>query len=160
MGALSDPKLERFAQGLLTGLAQGFARGRAATEAAKAAGYGGTSLAHNARKRAARADVKARMAELAAPSQEASERAVVATLDQATRKLSEIAAPDLGNDALKVADQIAALKLLAQIKGWLAPEKRDLTLRASQQMTDDELAVIAGGGRPSAPSAPEHPQKL
>jgi hypothetical protein len=51
-------------------------------------------------------------------------------------------------------DPLAGLKLMAQIKGLMAPEKRDLTIHATDQMTDDELARIAAGGGPSDPPAP------
>ena len=54
-------------------------------------------------------------------------------------------------------DQIQAIKLMAQIKGLMAPEKRDLTVHATDQMTDDELARIAAGGRASDPAAPNNP---
>lgn len=54
-------------------------------------------------------------------------------------------------------DQIQAIKLMAQIKGLMAPEKRDLTIHATDQMTDDELARIAAGGSPGAPAAPVDP---
>lgn len=54
-------------------------------------------------------------------------------------------------------DPIQALKLMAQIKGLMAPEKRDLTIHATDQMTDDELARIAAGGSPRDPAAPVNP---
>lgn len=54
-------------------------------------------------------------------------------------------------------DQIQAIKLMAQIKGLMAPEKRDLTIHATDQMTDDELARIAAGGRPGDPATPVNP---
>lgn len=80
MAALSDPKLEKFSQALLTNIAHGMPRSKAAAAAAKEAGYGGRSLASNARKRAVLPQVKARMAELAAPGREAAEKAVAITL--------------------------------------------------------------------------------
>lgn len=52
---------------------------------------------------------------------------------------------------------IDGIRLMAQIKGLMAPEKRDLTIHATDQMTDDELARIAAGGGPSDPPAPRHP---
>jgi hypothetical protein len=45
---------------------------------------------------------------------------------------------------------IDGIRLMAQIKGLMAPEKRDLTIHATDQMTDDELARIAAGGSPGA----------
>lgn len=52
---------------------------------------------------------------------------------------------------------IDGIRLMAQIKGLMAPEKRDLTIHATDQMTDDELARIAAGGGPSDPPASSHP---
>jgi hypothetical protein len=54
VGALSDQKLELFAQALLRNIAHGLARGKATTEAAREAGYRGSAMADNARKRANR----------------------------------------------------------------------------------------------------------
>lgn len=150
MGALRDPKLEAFARHLLSNLVAGMARSKAAHEAGITAGYRGNSLAANSRKRAQRKDVKARMAELAAPKVAQDDEQLEATVDWAERRLVSIASPDLGSEDLKALDQIAALKLLAQIKGWMAPEKRDVTLRPTHQMTDDELARIAAGSGPGA----------
>jgi len=62
MGTLSDPKLEKFSQALLVNIAQGIPRSNAAAAAAKTAGYSGSSMAANARKRAVLPQVKARMA--------------------------------------------------------------------------------------------------
>jgi len=127
MAALSDPKLEVFSQALLVNIAQGMPRSKAAAAAAKTAGYGGKSIASNARKRAALPQVKARMAELAAPGQEVAEKAVAITVGAAEGKLWEFASVDLGKRAVKVPDQINAIKTLAQLRGWNAPEKTELT---------------------------------
>ena len=67
------------------------------------------------------------MAELAAPGREAAEKAVAITVGAAENKLWEIANVDLGKRAVKVPDQIAAIKTLAQLRGWNAPEKTDLS---------------------------------
>ncbi len=131
MGALSDPKLEKFAQALLVNIAHGMPRSKAAAAAAKTAGYSGSSLASNARRKAGLAQVKARMAELAAPVRQKVERDVIATVETAINKLSEIGSAQLGDDAIKVSDQISAWKLVAQIKGWMAPEKRDIAMEAT-----------------------------
>ncbi len=157
MAALRDPKLETFASALLGNIAAGMPRSKAAELAAETAGYRGKSLASNARKRAQRADVKKRMAELAAPALARAETLVAATVEWAANKLVSIAAIELGETAVEVPHQIAALKLLAQIKGWLAPEKRDVTVHDADRISDDELARIAsgsGGGAPTAPSDP------
>lgn len=129
MAALSDPKLEKFSQALLTNIAHGMPRSKAAAAAAKEAGYGGRSLASNARKRAVLPQVKARMAELAAPGREAAEKAVAITVGAAENKLWEIANVDLGKRAVKVPDQIAAIKTLAQLRGWNAPRENRLEWR-------------------------------
>lgn len=123
MGVLSDPKLETFAQELLKNLAADMPRSKAAEDAARKAGYTGRSLGPNARKRAQRKDVKLRMAELAAPAVAAMQAEIVADVNWALDRLTKIASPDLGAAAVKVMDQINALKLMAQIKGWMAPEK-------------------------------------
>ncbi|HXW72916.1 MAG TPA: hypothetical protein VEK34_16090 [Methylocella sp.] len=127
MGALSDPKLEKFCQALLVNIAQGMPRSKAAASAAKTAGYGGKSMASNARKRATLPQVKARMIELAAPAQQQAEGKVVATVEDANRKLGAIAGVPFKPECVKPSDQIAAMALKARINGWLAPEKTELT---------------------------------
>lgn len=52
---------------------------------------------------------------------------------------------------------IDGIRLMAQIKGLMAPEKRELTVHATDQMTDDELARIAAGGGARAAPAPVDP---
>jgi len=84
-------------------------------------------MASNARKRAALPQVKARMAELAAPAQQKAEHEIAMTVGAAEDKLWQIATVDLGKQAVKVPDQIAAIKTLAQLRGWNAPEKTALT---------------------------------
>jgi hypothetical protein len=123
MGALSDPKLEKFSQALLVNIAQGMPPSKAAVAAAITAGYGGSSIASNARKRAALPQVKARMAELAAPVREKTEQEVARAVEDAERKLWEIIRTDLGKKAVKVSDQIGAIKVLAQLHGWNASER-------------------------------------
>lgn len=124
MGVLRNPQLERFALALLSNIAAGMPRSKAAHEAALTAGYKGKSVASNARKMAQRKDVKARLRELAAPIVEREREKIEATVEWATERLCSIAGPNLGDDALAVGDQINAMKLLAQIHGWLAPKKR------------------------------------
>jgi hypothetical protein len=65
------------------------------------------------------------MAELAAPVREKAEQEVARAVEDAERKLWEIVRVDLGKKALKVADQIAAIKTLAQLRGWNALEKTE-----------------------------------
>lgn len=125
MPAFLDPKLEAFAQALLLNLAHGMAPSRAADEAAKTAGYGGSSRAPNARKRAQRLDVKARMVELAAPQQEAREDEIAQDCDAVRKRLYGIVAVPIEPEKVKVADQIGAANLLARMEGWMAPERRE-----------------------------------
>jgi hypothetical protein len=127
MPALSDPKLEKFSQALLMNIAQGMPRSKAAAAAARTAGYGGSSMAANARKRAALPQVKVRMAELAAPAQRQAESEVVASVEDANRKLGAIAGVAVKSECVKPSDQVAAMNLMARINGWLAPEKTELT---------------------------------
>ena len=87
MSALRDPKLEKFAQTLFANLAAGMRRSEAADLAADVAGYSGRSRASNARKRAQRKDVKARIVELCQPAQAKAEGQIAATLEWATAKL-------------------------------------------------------------------------
>lgn len=50
--------------------------------------------------------------------------------------------------------RLGALAQLRDMHGFKAPDKRDLTIRATDQMTDDELARIAAGGGARAAAAP------
>lgn len=59
---------------------------------------------------------------------------------------------------LKGYNVIDGIRLMAQIKGLMAPERREMTLRPANNMTDDELARIAAGGRPRADAAPVGPK--
>lgn len=138
MSELSDRKLERFARELLLNVAADMPRSKAAQDAAQKAGYTGRSLGPNARKRAQRKDVKARMAELAAPALAEAQQEVTASVDLVTRRLLAIIMPDLGVDAIKVADQIQASRQLCQIHGWMAVEKHqhDVSDRLAQMMNE------------------------
>lgn len=155
---LRDPRLELFAREYAQALAGGAKRCDAAYAAAAAAGYPkGSSWKANARKRSQRDDVQKRVAELTAPALEQAQETINATFEWATGKLAGIANHDLGEEAVKVPDQIAALRLLAEMHGWKAPERHDHTLRSADVLTDDELAHIAAGGGRRALAAPVHP---
>ena len=147
MPALRDVKREKFAQALFENLAVGMKAAKAADLAAETAGYGGSSRAANARKRAKRADVKKRMAELAQPALEKAQKRIEATLDWTLERLTAIAGPDLGEEAIKVSDQIAALQLVARIQGYLAPERREITMvpdeRSAAELKEELLREIA-----------------
>lgn len=128
MSELSDPKLEKFTQAYLLNLAREMPRSKAAEDAARQAGYVGKSLGANARKRAQRKDVKARMIELVAPVAAIKQENIVATVELATQHLLAIATVKLAPDAIKAADVVNSWKTLGQFHGWLAPEKREHNL--------------------------------
>ena len=116
----SRARLEVFAEAL--------AAGHTPAEAARIAKYPhGSSFDANARKRAQRADVKARVAELQAPALERVKQHIDISIEWAAGKLAGIAGFDLGSSKTKVSDQIAAINLLAKMYGWMAPEKSELT---------------------------------
>lgn len=125
MAALRDPRREKFAQALAANLANGMKRAEAADEAAKTAGYGGQSRAPNARKRAQRGDVKARLRELMTPGIAESERQIAVDVEWAVERLAGIANVELDEELIKAADVIGAIRLVAQIKDWLAPDKHE-----------------------------------
>lgn len=142
MPVLSDPKLETFAQALLRNIANGMARSKAATEAARTAGYRGSSLADNARKRANRPDVKARMIELAAPQQAEAEADLTIDLEKAEQRLGQIILANVDLENIKATDVIAAVRQLAAIRGWNAPTKVDLKKNDPTDWTTAELVAF------------------
>lgn len=154
MPALSDPKLEAFAQALLVNIANDMPRTKAAHAAAMKAGYRGSSLGSNARKRAQRKDVKARMAELAAPALAAVEQNITATVDLATKHLLAIATVTLAPDTIKAADVVNSWKTLGQFHGWLAPAEHRVTMRHEDALAlldePDDVEPVAGSPEPSA----------
>jgi hypothetical protein len=99
--------------------------------AAKAAGYPpGTSFAANARKRAKRKDVKAMVAELQKPMRDKLQKQIEANFEFATEKLMSIANAELDLLKIKASDKIRAIELLAKMRGWNAPEKREVNAQA------------------------------
>lgn len=145
MAALSDPKLEKFAQALLRNIAHDMPRGKAATEAAREAGYRGSSLADNARKRANRKDVKARMIELAAPKSAEAEAELAIDLDKAEKRLGQIILAHVDMSKVKPVDIIGAVRQLAAMRGWNAPTEINENLNVNyaigdQPPTEDEWA--------------------
>lgn len=151
MPALSDHKLEAFAQALLRNVVAGMSRSKAADEAAKEAKYGGSSRAANARKRANRKDVKARMVELAAPKQDQIETDLALDVQGAKSKLAEIIRADEGVSKVKPPDVIAAIKQLSTMEGWDAPKRSELTGKGGaplfvdpSKLTDEQLAQLEG----------------
>lgn len=142
MAALTDPKLELFAQALLRNIAHGMARGKAATEAARTAGYRGSALADNARKRANRPDVKARMIELAAPKQAEAEADLAIDLEKAEQRLGQIILAEVDLDNIKAADVIAAVRQLSAIRGWNAPTTINVNKHVHTDWSTDELVAF------------------
>jgi phage terminase small subunit len=146
MGALSDPKLEKFAQALLCHLANGMTGGKAATQAALEAGYSGSSLAANARKRAQRKDVKARMVELAAPRIAEAEAALDESMESVTTNLFRMALKQYDADEIKPEHSIKASDLLAKLKGAYAPEKVEHSLNGLGDRLDRAIAQAKRNG--------------
>lgn len=99
----NDAKLEVFAQEL--------AKGRSAVEAAKAAGYTGSSLVSNAKRRAQLPSVKARVAQL---RREASANTVV-TLEKLIDNAEEARLLAMGLEEPSSANQ--CIQTMAKLKG-------------------------------------------
>lgn len=195
---LNDARLELFAREFALALNAGVTSSEAAERAGINAHYpmgkSRKTFAANCRKRAQRADVRLRVAELRAPGLKRAEDSIGITAEYLLAKLDNLTnyniddyltPPDasgkrfldisacppevlgrLAEFAQDVIEQgskkkrrtlvrtkikgynvIDGIRLMAQIKGLMAPEKRDLTIHATDEMTDDELARIAAGGR-------------
>jgi len=143
MPALSDPKLEAFTQALLLNIANGMPRSKAAEAAGKQAGYRGSSLGPNARKRANRADVKARMIELAAPQLAAVEAEIAVDVAKAKMRLGEIIMANVNwAETVMPKDVINAVRQLAAIEGWNAPTTVNLNKNVSTDWSTDELVAF------------------
>lgn len=135
MGVLPNPKFERVAQEL--------ARLKTPEQASEIAGYDATasSFASNARKRACRSDIKARVAEIQGAE------AALSGVDAAwiMAKAAVIGGVKLDPEDIKPNDVIAALNLLAKMTpGALAPTKGELTGKDGAPLipeyTDEERA--------------------
>lgn len=167
MGALPDIKREKFAQALLRNLVAMMPKGKAALAAAKEAGYRGSALADNARKWSNQKDVKARLAELAAPAQAQAEAELTVDLDRAKGRLAEIILAKVPLDeAVMPKDVINALKVLAAIEGWNAPTTVNLNKHVHTDWSTDELVTFVaeaerrlGGGEAPAGS-PTKPDQV
>jgi hypothetical protein len=116
-----------FARQFLTNLAAGKSRGFAATAAAKAVGYRGSSIAPNARRLTQDQRVKRYIYTLTRPEEAAAEAAASATADDAKRRLSEIVLADINLEAIKPTDKIAAVRELSLINGWHAPTRAQIS---------------------------------
>lgn len=171
MPVLRDPSLELFAQELALALSEGVAPSAAAVRASERASYPASvsveTFAANSRKRAQRADVRRRVAELRLPGIRRAEEAIGITTEYLLAKLDNLTnyniddylGPpdkkgnryfDIGRVPRDVLGRIAELsqetvegrkrtllrtkikgygvidgiRLMAQIKGLMAPEKR------------------------------------
>lgn len=110
---------ERFAQAL--------AAGKKPEEAARIAGYrDGTAFAANARKRAMRADVKARVAELQAPHLEQANKAMAIDIHWWIKQHVDIVKERGLREQTTNADAQRSLEQLAKHNGWYAPERREI----------------------------------
>ncbi len=148
MGALPDIKREKFAQALLRNLVAMIPKGKAALAAAKEAGYRGSALADNARKWSNQKDVKARLAELAAPAQTQAEAELSVDLDRAKGRLAEIILAKVPLDeAVAPKDIIGALKVLAAIEGWNAPTTINVNKHVHTDWSTDELVAFVADAR-------------
>ena len=120
--------MPRGSRALLEQFAQALATGQTPVQAAETAGYPpGSSFASNARKRAVRDDVKARVAQLQQPHLQKVNEAVALNAEWITQRCVAIANERLASDSIKTADQLRAMELLARMNGWLAPEKTEMT---------------------------------
>lgn len=118
MPALRNQKLEAVAREL--------AHDKSDEDASRLAGYpDGTSFKSNARKRAQRADVKARVLELRAPGIAAAEEHAAINTEYVLTKAANIVNVKKPASAIKVSDQVAALNLIAKVIGAMAPDKVD-----------------------------------
>jgi phage terminase small subunit len=122
MGILKNRFLEIFAQGL--------ARGMPMYEAAKQAGYNADrpSFENNARKRASKPEVRARIKEL----QERAAEKVTIDLAWILERLAHVAGIALDPKEIKAGDALRALDMIVKIKGYYAPEKREILARLTE----------------------------
>jgi hypothetical protein len=135
MGVLQNRRLEVFAQLL--------AVGKTVYEAAREAGYNADapSFEANARQRAAKPELKARVAEL---MQRAADRtADRVSIDRAwiLAQLQEIAGYDLSGVEINTGHKLKALELVAKVVGAFAPEKREIIARLAELDLDQLKAL-------------------
>jgi hypothetical protein len=136
MPALPDPKLECFAQELVKAIACGVPRSRAAVEASRVAGYTGSSLPSNSRRRANNLKVRIRMAELTAPVTRAQELGVAMTVEWATKHLVGMLPPLSEVKAKKPADVAKTIEVIARLHGLNAPERHELAQKGTYYVSD------------------------
>jgi len=118
MGRLRDPRHEMVAREM--------ALGKSAVEACEIAGYpAGSSFGPNARKRAQRLDIKARIAELQAPIEAWAKQANAVTRERLLCGLHRIIDLNIDDKDIRVSDQLVAIRIAAQIIGALAPDRHE-----------------------------------
>ena len=167
MGALPDIKREKFAQALLRNLVCMMPKGKAALAAAKEAGYRGSALADNARKWSNQKDVKAGLAELAAPAQAQAEGELAVDLAVAKGVLSKIILANVDWDEdVGPKEVINAIKTFAAIEGWNAPTTINLNKHVHTDWSTDELVAFIVdaerrlGGGSETPEGSTEPDQL
>jgi hypothetical protein len=140
---LDNPRHEAFAQAL--------AKGNTQVEAYEIAGFKPNDA--NATRLTGNDRVRARVAEL----QSRAAAKTVVTLESLLAEAEEVRSKALADG--QYAPAISAIKEKGILAG-IRVEKRENTNRSANEMSDDELAVIARAGSGDAASAPKHPQKL
>jgi hypothetical protein len=73
---------------------------------------------------------KTSVAELQKPMRDKLQKQIEAKLEFATEKLMSIANAELDLLKIKASDKIRAIELLAKMRGWNAPEKREVNAQA------------------------------
>jgi phage terminase small subunit len=131
MGILKNRRLEIFAQGL--------ALGKDTYVAARDAGYNAdaASFEANARQRASFPEVKARIKEL----QERAVEKVSVDLGWILEKLMGIADIKLNPKEVRAGDILRAMDMIVKIKGYYAPEKREIIQRLGE-LSLEELKAL------------------
>jgi hypothetical protein len=134
---------ERFAQAL--------ALNKSPEESARIAGYQGTgaTFAANARHKANRPVVKARVAELRAPGLAKVEQQIEKNVEWVISKLAEIVDCPIDQNDIKAADIIAAARQMAAIRGWNAPTTLNVNKHVHTDWSTEELVAFITDARAS-----------
>lgn len=129
MAALENRRHECFAVLLATM--------KPAAEAYLMAGYAeGSAYRDNARKLANNPAVKARIAELQG---QVAEKLIDIKVEWIEQNVAEIAGVKIKADEITATNVLAANKLLAEIKGFMAPEKHDVTFNDLGRRLDEAI---------------------
>jgi hypothetical protein len=137
MGVLKNRRLEIFAQSL--------ALGKPTYDAAREAGYNADapSFEANARQRAAKPELKARVAELMQRTADSVADRVAIDRAWLLSQLTEIAGYDIAGLEVKLTDKLKALELVAKVCGLFAPEKREIVARLAELDIDQLKSLDA-----------------